>query len=918
MKKVIGILLLLGAVVTGLIYMYSTGDDRSASGSDVLKAIPSDAALIFESKNAADIWRDLSQSSVIWEELQATDLYFRLNAIGHGLDSAMRARPDLRKYLDKKAIAISAHSSGARSYSFLLAMPLRGQAEAGDIGAEIIEIFKPSEPVKSRTYNGVQINTLQPFFADSPISFYVAEGLLIIGLTNILVEESVRALKENAHVLTDATFVRARQTADANARGQLFVHHSRLATVVKPYTDRAYSTSPFFQTPFANWSALDLTMKSNAFMLNGFAQASDSANVWIAHYANLKAPRVKVLAYLPSSTAYFAYYGFGDFKTYKKRLERKEETQGIKYKTDKAISSANEQCNCKADKLALEWIGSQAAVFITEPSQMDYSSNQFAVLHTSDKSLADESLQQLATAFSGAEQEQAEGEEFEGRIIHHLQFGGLYGTLLGDAFAQLQNPYAIRVDDMVYFGNSLNSLRLLVQSVDAKRTLEHDDSFADVSSQMGSEVHFAFYSALSRSTYIYEALLNEKERKALSERREVVRKFQGFLYAVKHHKNDLYYTNIFFKHNPSYEQETAVLWEAKLKAPVAGKFHLVKNHYSNALEVLVQDTDHRIYLLSGTGKILWEATLDGVIQGDVTQIDVFKNRKLQMAMSTATKLYVLDRNGNSIDGFPKALPAKASAALAVVDYDNSRDYRFFVPLSDGRVMAWDAAGKAVEGWSFTDTEAPITTPIEHIRVRSKDYLFAANAKGKIHLLDRRGNSRHGVDLPIPKGAMKPYRIEHPDQLISSGAVHVLDSTGVIYAIGFDSRMQRLDLGIKNPRSSGFADLDGNGKIDCVVQLKGGAGAFDLDGKRLFDIMQDDLKAPIQLHHLAGGATLISAVDKESSKCYLFTQKGQAVEGFPLIGEVLPALADINADGNYVLVTGMADGAVYGYAVQKSW
>ncbi len=905
-------------MVTGLIYMYSTGDDRSAGGSDVLKAIPSDAALIFESKNAADIWRDLSQSSVIWEELQATDLYFRLNAIGHGLDSAMRARPDLRKYLDRKSIAISAHSSGARSYSFLLAMPLRGQAEAGDIGAEIIEIFKPSEPVKSRTYNGVQINTLQPFFADSPISFYVSEGLLIIGLTNILVEESVRALKENAHVLTDAAFLRARETADANARGQLFVHHSRLAAVVKPYTASSFSTSPFFQVPFANWSALDLTMKSNAFMLNGFAQAADSANAWVARFANLKAPEVEVLPYLPSNTAYFAYYGFGDFKAYLQRHNASLEAQGIRYKRVKAIGEIKDQCNCDAEKLALEWMGSQAAVFITEPAQTDYSSNQFALFHTSDKSLADESLQQLAEAFRGPEQEATEGEEFEGHIIQHLQFGSLYGTLLGNAFDQLQNPYAVRIDDMVYFGNSLNSLRLLVQSVDAKRSLDLDESFADVRSQMGAEVHFAFYSAMSRSTYIYEAMLQEKERTSLSERREVVRKFQGFLYAVKHHKNDLYYTNVFFKHNPTYAQETSALWEAKLKAAIAGKFHLVKNHYSNALEVLVQDTDHRIYLLSGTGKILWEATLDGAIQGDVTQIDVFKNRKLQMAMSTATKLYVLDRNGNSIDGYPVALPAKASAAMAVVDYDNSRDYRLFVPLSDGRVMAWDAAGKAVEGWSFTDAEAPITTAIEHIRVRSKDYLFAANAKGKIHLLDRRGNSRHAVDLPIPEGAMKPYRIEHPDQLISSGALHVLDSAGVMYAIGFDSRMERLDLGIKNPRSSGFADLDGDGKMDCVVQLKAGAGAFSLDGKRIFDIMQDDLNAPLQLHQLDGGKTLISAVDKESSKCYLFTQTGQAVEGFPLIGDVLPALGDINGDGNYVLVTGTGDGAVYGYAVQKSW
>jgi len=919
LKKLIGILILLAAVVAAFLWFYKSVETPGRDVADALRAVPDDAALILETGNAAEIWRDLSQSGVIWEELQATDLYFRLNVIGLALDSAMRSRAELRKYLDRKPLAVSVHSSGARTYSFLLSIPLSGNADEDRLKDEVRALLKPNGTPEIRTYEGVSLITVQPSFTDSPITFFASDGLLVVSLNSILAEESVRALKQAARVTADPSFVRARKTADSNARARLFINHTRFAGLVKPYAGKDAKGAAFFTTTFGNWSALDLTMRSNAFLLNGFVHAPDSSEAWLSGFSDSKAPKIKLLASLPVNTAYFAFYGFGDYAEYYKRRSLMRESAGVKYKVDKALKSADGDCNCKSEALLTGWIGSQAAVFITEPSSSDYASHRFAAFHVKSRTAADEALEKLEAAFAGGDEPLSESDaEFDGHLIRKLNIGRLYGTLVGDAFGGLDSPYAVRIGETVLMGNSLNAVRVLIQSVASGKTLSEDAGFRDFNEQISSEAHFAVYSALSRSPFIYEALLDEEHAKPLAGQRETLRKFQGFVYQVRHYKDGLYYNNIFFKHNPVYEQETTAIWEARLKAPVRGKPHLVKNHYTGALEAVVQDIENRIYLLANTGKVLWEATLDGPIEGDIVQVDLYKNRKLQMFFSTRTKLYVLDRNGNNVEGFPVTLPEKASAPASVNDYDNSRDYRFFVPLESGKTMAVDARGKKVEGWSFTDSEARLITPVEHIRVRSKDYLFAVNAKGRIHLLDRQGNSRHKVHARMPEGALQPFAASHPEQVIGSGGVYAADSLGTAYRIGFDGRTEKLDFGLRqSPRYVRFHDLNRDGTVDCIIQTESGITAFSMEGRKLFEFEAADLKAGFEIHDTGGSGAAISAYSETAKKVYLFDAEGRLFDGFPLIGDFPSAVGDLNGDGNLNLLTGLSEGQVFGYAVSSA-
>ena len=55
-----------------------------------------------------------------------------------------------------------------------------------------------------------------------------------------------------------------------------------------------------------------------------------------------------------------------------------------------------------------------------------------------------------------------------------------------------------------------------------------------------------------------------------------------------------------------------------------------------------------------------------VFTGDVHQIDLYKNGKLQLLFNTQSKLHLIDRNGNNVEQFPIGLVAKATNGLFVL------------------------------------------------------------------------------------------------------------------------------------------------------------------------------------------------------------------------------------------------------------
>jgi hypothetical protein len=155
---------------------------------------------------------------------------------------------------------------------------------------------------------------------------------------------------------------------------------------------------------------------------------------------------------------------------------------------------------------------------------------------------------------------------------------------------------------------------------------------------------------------------------------------------------------------------------------------VVVNHNTKEKEKLVQNADNSIALIDANGKELWKAAIPGPIVGEVTQVDALNNGKLQMAFAINNAIYVIDRNGKSLTGFPVRISSNITTGLAVLDYDKNKNYRLLVGCVNGSVYNYQINGQPAKGWTYKGGATPLK--IEHQKVKGEDRLIITYKSGE--------------------------------------------------------------------------------------------------------------------------------------------------------------------------------------------
>ena len=75
-------------------------------------------------------------------------------------------------------------------------------------------------------------------------------------------------------------------------------------------------------------------------------------------------------------------------------------------------------------------------------------------------------------------------------------------------------------------------------------------------------------------------------------------------------------------------------WLVNLDNNISISPQIVYNHNNKKNNIIVQDENKIIYLISSNGNILWKRSLGGIILDDINQIDYYKNQKIQYLFNT--------------------------------------------------------------------------------------------------------------------------------------------------------------------------------------------------------------------------------------------------------------------------------------------
>ena len=123
----------------------------------------------------------------------------------------------------------------------------------------------------------------------------------------------------------------------------------------------------------------------------------------------------------------------------------------------------------------------------------------------------------------------------------------------------------------------------------------------------------------------------------------------------------------------------------------------VRNSGTGKMNEFYQNS-HLSLCLREEGKDLWGVTFDRPICGTAQTVDFFANGKLQILFGAGSRLYLIDRLGRYVSGFPVDLKKDILLGPDVYDFNGKRKYNVMVLHKDNTIEMYNLQGVKPASW----------------------------------------------------------------------------------------------------------------------------------------------------------------------------------------------------------------------------
>jgi len=655
---------------------YNNNYGNSSLKTNPLLAISERATSFVYTKNINKLNKKLD-SLVYLESLNDNLLFSKFKSEIYFLDTLFNKNDDTLKY---NKFVLSAFNIGSSKIEYLSILELDDKISL----AKIKNIFKSK--IDNYKYQKYKIYTTK--INKQEIAFALYNNLILFSKNIPLVEEALNTLgKENQKTNTEIfnKFINNNLTVsdlhlfidyEASKDLESIIFNYEVIKDIEP-SDVKWSYSSI------NFNEKDIDLKTNYLF-------KESSN----YSLNTNPVVFSLDSFLPNNTAYFE-------ATCSKK-NRIFQSNDISYKFFKP------------------WLDEEIAFFSLETFEEDYQKRSGLVLKTNNIDSAKLYLYLLNKEMSPIV-EQA------GFAIYKMNVQAI-SKLFKSRMFHFNNPYFMFIDKYVVFSDEISVLTACKAKYKSKSYLAKNSSYNSFigNNYSNNVVYLNPQRWVPTLDNIFTKNINFKNWGKLI--------------------NETFVTDssLFSVARISFEKEkikhTIKIWEVGLDTVSNFKTQIVLNADNKRKELITQDEKNQVYLINQSGEIIFKKQIKEKIIGDVYQIDYFKTNKLQYVFNTKNYIYVMQRNGKLVAGFPLKLPAESNNSIFVINYDKSKKYRFFVACKNNKVYGYEANGKPLKSWSPLGEFGEIHNSIKHASFSDKDYLFFSS-NGTFHAFNRKGEQR---------------------------------------------------------------------------------------------------------------------------------------------------------------------------------
>jgi hypothetical protein len=842
----------------------------------------------FPGKKETTVW-DLipSQTVLVFEADDCSECNYRpeRSIIRSMLNSLLFDFPDsTKKHLailssPKKGNAISLHVTSKDDFDVVYYFP----GTHGKQFESALNSWKELKNVKfsERELNGVKIQEFN--FENRKFSCVQLDHVWVGSFTPFLMEDVIRTFTSD----DKSTFTN--EIADVYSLprikgdpGNIFVHLKNFTSWLKIFPDDASSFSNLGQA-----SLLDVKNSEHSITLNGFSLTRKGDESLLSYFEHQSPVQFDLKRYISNRTIFAIDYGISDGSTLYKSLslsknKNVQDTLASLARVDfaKLFSSVGKEmsaCYLESRNGAV----SKILLFDTDKPQEWLSAfDQFSKAVEKEDTVFYEK-------YSTYEIREIEMNNFPGKVFHPLTSG----------FAQ---TYYTSIGNTIILSEQLEEIKQFVSDIDEENVWGKSVSFNKFLESTLLESNVSMYVNTPIAWNFLSHRLSPRWKNFIAANQPLLNAIE--LGAIQFgHLNESFYTNVTWTYSneivPTDQKgKKSDRLVTSLSASIISEPMIIRSHVNKNEEILVQDSLFNLYHFSSEGKILWQKTLDGPIIGDVKQVDFFKNGKLQHFFATPKKLHVIDRLGNYVSPFPADIRTKELEFLSVVDYDNSKSYRFLLADKSGKLWMYDKEMQNLEGWKPLNIDGGLFTQARHHRIRGKDYMLAIRKDGRAYLMNRRGEFVKGFPLDLDARPAGDYFLEVGNSIATTNFT-CISRDGFRIKFSLDGKLLSREALVKPSFETQFSLITEHHGKSYLIKRQ--------DANRLTLLTDEGVElvsngfvgtspVAIKYYDFGAGKIFISITDISQDVSFIYDGKGKLLNQTPIEGraiQVRPGTSD---------------------------
>ena len=548
------------------------------------------------------------------------------------------------------------------------------------------------------------VSGLETLAAGHGMSSAKIGGYIALSESEALIKASARHFDKNVSISNAAGFNRAVSSVDGD--DILLISNLQSEKLLRStFTRKIYSKSPFVER-ISDWIALNLKSSSQCpISLDGFLLYDGDSDEYMTVFKGCTPAVSEMSNVLPSYTLSAVSLPLKDMSdylsAYKSFVDSRQGLPGYTSRQKELGNKAGIMPEALFSELGVREVVSASIIAGNGIEKVN-------MLRVDSKN--------AALIFKGGDVTSLRGYS---PAVHNWAYPSFIASVFGKQFSLDDETAVTYIDGWIITGsrNTVNEFVAEAASGYSLADYMSDAGCKDMISEKPAVAvgYVSFTEAYKKSSEIFSKELSEYLGKELAE--------CDYAPAVMHltkHKKDIGLTF-------DWRRQTV----RKTKAPSShtrdtvvvvpqGPFK-VKNSSTGKINTFYQNAQNAICLRDENGKDLWGVPLGKKLCGTAHNVDYYANGKLQIIFGSGSSIYVIDRLGRYVNGFPIDLGNEIVLGPDVYDFTGARKYNIMVLHRDNTIQMYNLKGKKPESWKGITADEKIKALPERLTVGGKDF-----------------------------------------------------------------------------------------------------------------------------------------------------------------------------------------------------